>query len=270
MSDTTGPDATSARLDWDEIAEHWDEAIGEGNDFQKTLIIPATDRLLGRWIGPGSVVLDACCGNGNYSRRLGRNGCRVVAFDGSAKLIELARRRQRPEHGDVTYHVQDACSEAGLMTLLGEQTLDAAVCSMAMMDLPVLEPLLRAVRRAVRPEGAFVFSVGHPCFHSNESLKTATQSDGGDNGGEPYQTFGCLVTRYLTDWPHPSRGLLDQPKPHWMWHRPISALLGSCFNAGWTVDGLVEPAFPIDTRLRSPFTWARRPEIPPAMVVRLR
>lgn len=256
------------RLDWNDIADHWDAAIGEGNDFQKILIIPATDRLLSP--GAGMVVLDACCGNGSYARRLAKSGCRVVAFDGSERLVELARGRVTPGPGTVEYHVADATSEGELGRLLGDGTLDGAVCSMAMMDLPVLEPLLRNVRRALKPGAAFVFSVGHPAFHSNESLKTATQSDGGDNDGEPYQTFGCLVTRYLSDWPHPSRGLLDQPKPHWMFHRPLSTLLGACFAAGFVVDALEEPAFPVDTRLRSPFTWARRPEIPPALVVRLK
>lgn len=260
------------RLDWNDIAEHWDAAIGEGNDFQKTLIIPATDRLLNPQ--PGQVVLDACCGNGSYSRRLGRNGVKVVAFDGSEKLVELARKRQLPEHGDIRYFVADATDEgemaAGLAGLLGEARLDAAVCSMAMMDLHDIGPLLRFVKGRLKPGAPFVFSIGHPAFHSNESRKWAIQSDGGETGGVPYQEFGCLVTRYLSDWPHPSRGLLDQPKPHMMFHRSIATVFKSCFEAGFIIDGLEEPAFPIDTRLRSPFTWARRPEIPPALVVRLR
>ena len=256
------------RDDWNHIADHWDRAIADGNDFQKTLIIPTTDRLLNP--RPGQCILDACCGNGNYARRLGRNGCEVIAFDGSHRLIELAGRRHRAEHGRVRYHVADACVEAEVLAVIGQRHLDAAVCSMALMDLPVLQPLLSAVRRSLRPGAPFVFSVAHPAFHSNEPLKYAHQNDGGDQGGVPSQVFGLIVTRYLTDWPHPSRGLLDQPRPHMMFHRPISTLLRACFEAGFVVDALEEPAFPPDTRLRSPFTWSRRPELPPALVVRLR
>lgn len=260
--------ASDYRLDWNDIAAHWDAAIGEGNDFQKTLIIPTTDRLLNPQ--PGQVILDACCGNGSYARRLGRNGVNVIAFDGSEKLIELAQGRHREEHGHIRYLVADATDEAEMNAALANTPLDAAVCSMAMMDLHDLRPLLQVIRRQLKPGGVFVFSVGHPAFHSNESRKWALQSDGGDTAGVPYQEFGCLVTRYLSDWPHPSRGLLDQPKPHMMFHRPISTLLKACFDAGFVVDGLEEPAFPIDTRLRSPFTWARRPEIPPALVIRIK
>ncbi len=255
------------RDDWNHIADHWDRAIADGNDFQKTLIIPTTDHLLKPL--PGQRILDACCGNGNYARRLGRNGSLVTAFDGSSRLIELAKLRHRPEHGTVDYHSADACIESEVLAVIGDQNLDAAVCSMAMMDLPTLGPLLSAVRKSLKPGCPFVFSVAHPAFHSNEPLKYAHQNDGGDDGGNPSQVFGLIVTRYLSDWPHPSRGLLDQPRPHMLFHRPLSTLLRECFQAGFALTALEEPAFPADTRLRSPFTWSRRPEIPPALVVRL-
>lgn len=255
------------RQTWDIIAPAWDESVGDGSDFQKLLVFPTTDAFLQP--GPGQRILDVCCGNGNYTRRLGRNGCEVVAFDGSAKMIELARARTRPEHGQIAYAVADACDEASLNQLTGP-AFDAVVCSMAMMDLPTLDPLLRFVRRVLKPGSPFVFSVGHPAFHTNEPLKFATQSDGGEDDGAAAQTFGLLVTRYLTDWPHPSRGLLTQPVPNMLYHRPLSGLLRACFSAGFTLDALEEPAFPPDTRLRSPFSWARRPDLPPVLICRLR
>jgi hypothetical protein len=50
----------------------------------------------------------------------------------------------------------------------------------------------------------------------------------------------------------------------------MTTVLRSCFEAGFVVDGFDEPTFPPDPRLRSPFSWARRHEIPPVIVVRLR
>ncbi|MFN4241602.1 MAG: class I SAM-dependent methyltransferase [Tepidisphaerales bacterium] len=264
---SSAPDSRRDCADWDAIADHWDAQVGEGSDFQKLLVFPATDRLLE--LRGGEVVLDACCGNGHHARRLAARGCRVVAFDGSARMIHHARRRHRPGSGDVVYHVADACDIDALRQALGDERFDAAVCTMALMDLPTLEPLLHAVRTSLRPGGRFVFSVAHPAFFSNEPLKWAQQDDGGETDGRPRQTFGVLVTRYLTPWPHPSRGLLGQPRAHTMYHRPLSELLGACFAAGFVVTALAEPAFPPDTRLRSPFSWARRPELPPVLVVRL-
>jgi 2-polyprenyl-3-methyl-5-hydroxy-6-metoxy-1,4-benzoquinol methylase len=73
------PTVQRTRDVWESLAEFWDEQIGEGNDFQKTLIIPATDKLLDP--KPGETILDVACGNGNYSRHLGRRGVHVVACD---------------------------------------------------------------------------------------------------------------------------------------------------------------------------------------------
>lgn len=250
---------------WETIAAYWDEQVGEGNDFQKQLVMPATDRLLAP--KPGDRVLDACCGNGNYSRRLGRLGCDVLAFDGAATFIELARKRTTSGDGNVRYAVADACDETAVAALGEANSFDAIVCSFAVMDLPTIDPLFSAAKRLLKPAGRFVFSTGHPSFHTNESDLTAQQVQG---QGEATQTFGVNVSRYARDWPHLSRGILGQPRPHWIYHRSLSSILASCFAAGFVVDGLEEPTFAPDTRARSPFSWARRPDIPPTIVVRLR
>jgi SAM-dependent methyltransferase len=253
----------SSTDEWNRIAAHWDEQVGEGTDFHKQLVFPATERLLDA--KPGETVLDACCGNGNFSRRLLRARCRVIAFDGAEAFIDIARRKH--PGGDASYHVVDACDQRAIESLSPAQGLDAVVCNMAVMDLPVLDPLFRAARSLLKPGGRFVFSSGHPSFHTNESQKVALQDDG---SGEPEQRFGCIVTRYLQEWPHETRGLLEQPIPNKLWHRPLSQLLKACFDAGFVVDGLEEPAFAPDTRARSPFSWARRLDIPPVVVVRVR
>ena len=257
-------DASSIDI-WDRLASYWDAQVGEGNDFQKQLVMPATDRLLAAVAGER--VLDACCGNGNYSRRLGRSGCDVVAFDGAPTFIDLARARTRPADGAIDYRVADACDEAAVLALATPASFDAAVCSFALMDLPTIGPLLRGVRQLLKPGGRFVWSIGHPAFHTNEATPTARQQQG---EGEATQAFGVEVTRYASDWPHRSRGILGQPEPHWIYHRSLSTLLNECFASGFVVDGMEEPTFAADARARSPFAWARRPEVPPAIVVRLR
>ncbi len=250
---------------WNQIASHWDEQVGEGNDFQKQLVMPATTRLLAPTARER--ILDACCGNGNYSRRLGRMGCEVLAFDGAAKFIQIAEARTQAADGSIEYRVIDACDEDAVKSLAPAASFDAAVCSFAVMDLPTLSPLFRAVKALLTPRGRFVFSFGHPAFHTNESQMVARQNHG---EGTPTQFFGVEVIRYASDWPHKSRGLLNQPEAHWIYHRSLSTILRECFEAGFVVDGLEEPTFEPDTRARSPFAWARRTEIPPAMVIRLR
>jgi 2-polyprenyl-3-methyl-5-hydroxy-6-metoxy-1,4-benzoquinol methylase len=259
-----GSSEPEARSVWERIALWWDSAIGEGNEFQRELIMPATDRLLAA--RPGDAVLDAACGNGNYSRRLARAGARVVAFDGSPTFIERARSRAKPEDGDIEYLVLDATDESALLSL-GESRFDAAVCSMAMMDLPAISPLLCAVRRLLKPGGRFVFSIPHPCFNSSRSRMTAELVE---DRGKFSQIHGVHVIEYLRPTAELSSGIINQPEPHYLFHRPMSLLLAECVAAGFVLDGMEEPAFAPGTSAKSAFSWAKRPQIPPAMVVRLR
>ena len=259
------PSVEETRDTWDRIAHWWDASIGEGNEFQNSLIMPATDRLLR--LQAGEVVLDAACGNGNYSRRLGRAGAKVVAFDGAATFIDRARTRTTKEDGDIEYHVLDATDESALRSL-GAARFDAAVCSMAMMDLPTIDPLLRALRHLLKPGGRFVFSVPHPCFNSAHSNKMTAELV--EERGKLSQIHGVHVSNYLQPTADLSCGIINQPEPHYLFHRPIHMLFASCFGAGFVVDGMEEPAFPPGTNAKSAFSWAKRPQIPPAMVVRVR
>jgi 2-polyprenyl-3-methyl-5-hydroxy-6-metoxy-1,4-benzoquinol methylase len=120
-------------------ASFWDKMMGEGNAFQRILVGPATERLLE--VRQGETVLDVACGNGLFSRRLAELGASVVATDFSETFVELARARtQRAGYGDaVEYLVADATDEERMLAL-GEERFDAAVCNMALMDMPVIDP----------------------------------------------------------------------------------------------------------------------------------
>jgi 2-polyprenyl-3-methyl-5-hydroxy-6-metoxy-1,4-benzoquinol methylase len=249
---------------WERIAGWWDAAIGEGNDFQRELIMPSTDRLLA--LRPGEAVLDVACGNGNYARRMGRAGAKVLAFDGAETFISRAIGRTTPRDGQIEYRVLDATDEHSLR-LLGPGRFDAAVCSMALMDLPTIWPLLGALRSLLKDRGRFVFSIPHPCFSSCQSRMTAEL---GESNGQPSQVFGVAVTEYLRPTAALSSGIINQPEPHYLFHRPLGLLLTDCFRAGFVMDAMEEPAFATDKSARSAFSWAKRPQIPPAMVVRLR
>jgi SAM-dependent methyltransferase len=190
----------------------------------------------------------------------------VVAFDASQTFIQRAREISASDGLTVAYHVIDATDEDAMLAL-GEEKFDAAVCSMAMMDLPVISPLLRAVRRLLKPGGRFVFSVPHPCFNSSKLRLTAELVE---EEGKLSQLFGVHISEYLRPTTYLSTGIINQPEPHYLFHRPLAALLGECFAEGFVVDGLEEPAFAPGSNAKNPFSWAKRPEIPPAMVVRVK
>jgi 2-polyprenyl-3-methyl-5-hydroxy-6-metoxy-1,4-benzoquinol methylase len=258
------PTIQQTRDIWERIASWWDQQLGDGNDFQKTLIMPATDRLLDPQ--PGQTILDVGCGNGNYSRLLSRRGCRVVACDFAESFLQCARDRTTPEDGQIEYHRVDATSMAEMLTL-GENRFDSAVCSMAMMDMIVIDPLLDSLAELLKPGGRFVFSLPHPCFSSNDMKFTADLEVHQDHN---VQSFGVEIRKYLTQESGRSVGILHQPEPHFFFHRPLTAIFAACFSGGFVVDGLEEPAFPAQPNNKNAFSWARRPDIPPAIVIRAR
>lgn len=249
---------------WDAKAAFWDARMGEGNAFQQRLLGPATERLLE--VAPGELVLDIACGNGHLARRLATLGADVVAIDFSARFLELARARDGTESERIEYRLVDATDEGELLAL-GEGRFDAAVCNMALMDMPLIEPLLRAVRRLLGPSGRFVFAVPHPAFNSNASRLGAEEED---RGGQVVETRYVRVADYLGQAPGLGMGMPGEPVPHWYFHRPLGELLGACFAAGFVLDGLEEPAFGPDEADGPPLSWRRFAAIPPVLVARLR
>jgi 2-polyprenyl-3-methyl-5-hydroxy-6-metoxy-1,4-benzoquinol methylase len=262
--------ARQLREAWEKKAAFWDEMMGEGNAFQRVLISPATERLLK--VRSTETVLDVACGNGVFSRRLAELGAAVVAIDFSEKFVELARARtEEAGYADaVEYLVADATDEEQMLTLR-EGRFDAAVCNMALMDMPTIDPLMRALRHLLKPEGRFVFSVQHPAFNSN-AVRLALEVE--DRDGALVETYSVKVTDYLHVPPGKGAGMPGEPVPHPYFHRPLSELFGACFKAGFTVDGVEEPSFakPEDSsRLdTSPFSWENFPDIPPVLVARVR
>ena len=256
---------------WNKKAAFWDERMGEGNAFQRVLISPATERLLK--VRSTETVLDVACGNGVFSRRLAELGAAVVAIDFSEKFVELAQTRTKEAgYGEaVEYLVADATDEKQMLAL-GERRFDAAVCNMALMDMPTIDPLMRALRRLLKPTGRFVFSVQHPAFNSN-AIRLVLEGE--DRDGALVETYSVKVTGYLHVPPGKGAGMPGEPVPHLYFHRPLSELFGACFKAGFTLDGMEEPSFAeIGDGSRSDaspfFSWENFPDIPPVLVARAR
>jgi SAM-dependent methyltransferase len=249
---------------WNEIAPFWDDQMGEGNQFQRQLIGPATERLLE--VQPGQVVLDIACGNGNFTRRLAALGASVVAFDFSEAFIQRARARTHLYTERIEYRVLDATDRDEILAL-GPGRFDAAVCNMAFMDMAVIEPLLGVLPALLAPGARLVFSVTHPCFNSVGSSKVAEEED---RAGELVNRFGIKVTGYITPVAQRGIGIPGQPTPQIYFHRPLSVLLNACFDAGFVLDRLEEPIFTEEAEQSRPFAWPNFREIPPVLVGRLR
>ncbi|MFC2078234.1 class I SAM-dependent methyltransferase [Candidatus Bipolaricaulota bacterium] len=193
-------------------------------------------------------------------------GARVVAFDFSAPFIECARKRTVEFAEQIEYRVLDATNLDGLLSL-GEGRFDAAVCTMAIMDMEEIEPIAKTLRRLLKPSGRFIFSVMHPCFN-NMGCRMSIEEE--DRDGEIRTVRSVKVVRYMTPFSARGIGIVGQPVPQTYFHRPLQALLEPFLRNGLVVDGLEEAAFTDPSGARGPLSWDHFAEIPPVLIVRLR
>ena len=248
---------------WNQNADHWDEKMGEGNHFHKTLIGPTQKRLLD--LQPEELVLDIACGNGQFAREMARLGARVVACDVSERMIALAQKRSEELNDRIAFLVLDATDNTQLQKL-AEYRFDAAVCTMAFMDMLTLETLLQFLPQVLKKSGRFVFSECHPCFNSGEFALLQEEED---REGKIVARQGVKIYDYILPSTKKGLAMAGQPEPHHYFHRPLSLLLDTCFQAGFVLDALVEPV--LGEHARAGKLWdAVYRDIPPALVARLR
>jgi len=248
---------------WNRNADFWDGRMGEGNDFHKFLIEPSQLQLLN--ITGGEFVLDAACGNGQFARKMADQKAHVLAIDASERMIENARARSAAYEGKIEYRVIDCTDKEQLLTL-GERRFDQVVCTMALMDMAEIEPLVSASARLLRAGGHFVFSVLHPCFNSGLTKQGMERHD---IGGKLVEEYFVKVSHYSQPVTTKGLAMLGQPVPQFYFHRPLAVLLQPFLSEGFVLDGLVEPSFGAKAEGQKLWKLVYR-EIPPALVARLR
>ena len=217
---------------WDQMAEWWDEKLGdEGDLWHRALIDPPLLQLVGQV--NGLRVLDLACGNGYLSRRFARQGALVTSVDTNVPLIARVQAREEREQLGIRYHIADAAR----LEMLTENQFDLVVCNMALMDIEDAATAFQEVARVLRPQGRFVASLAHPCF---DKVKTS--------GWEiehiyPTTTIWRKMSHYreiavdVLPWLN-IPGKVVSTRAH---HRPLSWYFRALRAAGLVVAALEEP-----------------------------
>ncbi|MBL8134589.1 MAG: class I SAM-dependent methyltransferase [Anaerolineae bacterium] len=250
---------------WDQKAAFWDALHGdEGNFFHRRLIGPAVERLLG--LRPGERVIDIGCGSGVMARRMAALGAQVTAVDFSEALLVRARARGQTGGEAIRYAQADATDETALIAF-GEESFDAAVTTMALMDMPDITPLYRAARRLIKPGGRLVVATAHPVINSSNPIFFSEREESPTGA---VIRHGVRLMAYLNVPPFKARGASDDPAPHTYYHRPLHQLLGEAFAAGWVLDALEEPGFSVeDLTPDRALSWRSTTQLPPILAYRL-
>ncbi|HSZ38766.1 MAG TPA: class I SAM-dependent methyltransferase [Trebonia sp.] len=158
----------------------------------------------------GKTVLDAACGPGLYAKELLDRGARVIGFDQSPRMVEIAAETARGGE----FRVHDL---ADPLTWLPDASVDLALCALAIEYVDDRVGALRELRRALRPGGALVLSRMHPT------------SDWLASGG------GYFDVRVIEE---------TWQKGRWhmrYWLAPLETTCAEIAEAGFVIERLVEP-----------------------------
>lgn len=139
------------------------------------------------WLAPkpGERILDLGCGDGRLSLSLVQAGAQVLAVDGSAEMVEAARKRG--------LEARVAQGQA----LQFEREFDAVFSNAALHWMHPQEDMIAAVARALKPGGRFVAEMGgHGCAASVIVALVAVLERRGLNRPEPMPWFFPTPEQY--------------------------------------------------------------------------
>lgn len=237
------------RAGWDIYREHWNNPA----------FLPFVGDLAGK------DVLDAGCGEGYNTRIFARRGGRMIGVDLSPRMIERAREEERREPLGIRYEVT-SYSDLGAFA---DDSFDACVSTMALMDGPDFPGAMREIRRVMKPGAPLCFSILHPCF--------ATKGLGwlNDAGGHPVK---FTVADYFDDTPWVDRWKFGHaPNAAQVenfrvprFDRTLSHYLNALLDAGLVFERIDEPRASEDACRRFPALQRWRDHIPLYLHVRAR
>jgi ubiquinone/menaquinone biosynthesis C-methylase UbiE len=187
----------------------------------------------------GLRILDAGCGPGLYAEELLARGAEeVVGVDASATMVELARARVQAH---ASFRVHDLQQP---LDWLESHSFDLAVMALVIHHLDDRKAALREIHRVLLPQGALVLSTHHPT------------GDWGRQGGSYFD-----VSLVEETW---SRGWQVR-----YWRMPLTDVVRECTDAGFAIEGLVEPRPSPAMAVRYPDDYAKLEREPGFIVFRL-
>jgi ubiquinone/menaquinone biosynthesis C-methylase UbiE len=177
----------------------------------------------------GRRVLDAGCGTGYLSRRLTREGARVVGVDVAPAMVAIAQSKARDQGLEIDHRVASISELTGIP----DASVDAVVSNYVLMDAPDLDGAARSIARVLTPGGVAVLIFSHPCFPQAHATRVDAKRG-----------------RVRYDWPFnyfAPQKRIDPPWRHFSgsftwWHRPLSHYVRAFRAAGLLIDEIDEPS----------------------------
>ncbi|WP_158606897.1 class I SAM-dependent methyltransferase [Paenibacillus ginsengarvi] len=144
---------------YDGFAEQYNQLVKQGGPTGPEAAFRYIETQLGRLADVrGLAICDVGCGQGELSLRLSRSGADVTGVDLSSEQLAIARGES-----DRVRWVLDDAMELGT---LPDEAFDFVVSSVMLMDVSDHAKVFRASHRILKPGGAMIWVIMHPCFQS--------------------------------------------------------------------------------------------------------
>lgn len=181
----------------------------------------------------GLKIFEVGCGPGILAEYLIHEGAKVVAFDVSPKMIELARSRN-PKNA--TFFVADGALPLPLGSEYNDQ-FDMIVASLAIDYIKDWSIPLSEFHRLLKPKGKFIFTIQHPL--------------GSWNWYRPECAFGVQYVE--ASW----KGFTEEPVTMPDYYRSFEEVINPLITAGFKILR-VEDLKPIDAlRTLDPYKFGK-------------
>lgn len=213
--------------EWDKVAGDRDTLINDGRDLSYLyILLPALRKLSDGWLIPEGRVLDIGCGTGKFAAALAADysESEVVGIDPSRISIEIAAERRNSlanlRFFPISAEDFSGSGHAGQFELI--------VANMLFQNVARLDEVLAACVKLLRPNGALVFAVPHPCFWPRYWKYEK----------EPWFKYGREL---WIEAPFRTSLSPDATLRTTHTHRPLSGYVNAFRAAGFFVDEIVEP-----------------------------
>ena len=165
----------------------------------------------------GLITLDAGCGEGYLSRILARRGANVMGIDISARLIEIARRKDPERH--ITYQVANLSQPLPAYA----DHFDLIASHLVLNDVFDYQGFLRTLGSVAKSGGRLVLSMNNP--------------------------YSFVVRSHITDYFDSGkkcsyRGMAEEGVKVYYYQRTLEEYMDACLSAGFQLQRLVDVPTP--------------------------
>jgi ubiquinone/menaquinone biosynthesis C-methylase UbiE len=205
----------------DIIIQEWNDAARSYSDLLKTSKhLLACNSFIYKYFNniQGLKILDAGCGNGEYTHILTKNGGIVTGCDASIEMLNIAKEMYPSYKYD----------KANLMEIIPyeDSSFDIVFCNLVLMDIDPIDNAISEFYRVLKNKGVFFFSIVHPAFYRAIWEKNE---------------YGIKVSKKVTEYITP----VSEHQNFWgatmHYHRPLNYYFNKISESGFTFNKMFEP-----------------------------